>query len=71
MTDHKNCLQAHYNNGRRILCSQNWTKYMLEMSVTNQQGSIIFFSIESEDQGSMYSVFKSGNTEYCFFVMIQ
>jgi len=20
------CLQADYNNGRRILCSQNWTK---------------------------------------------
>jgi len=26
MTDHKNYLQADYNNGRRILCSQNWTK---------------------------------------------
>jgi hypothetical protein len=23
MTGHKNCLQANYNNGRRILCSQN------------------------------------------------
>jgi hypothetical protein len=23
MTGHKNCLQADYNNGRRILCSQN------------------------------------------------
>jgi len=23
---HKNCLQADYNIGRRILCSQNWTK---------------------------------------------
>jgi len=40
MTDHKNCLQDDYNNGRRILCSQNWTKYMLQMSVTNQQVSI-------------------------------
>jgi len=26
MTGHKNCLQADYNSGRRILCSQNWTK---------------------------------------------
>jgi len=26
MTGHKNFLQADYNNGRRILCSQNWTK---------------------------------------------
>jgi hypothetical protein len=23
MTGHKNCLQEDYNNGRRILCSQN------------------------------------------------
>ena len=23
MTSHKKCLQADYNNGRRILCSQN------------------------------------------------
>ena len=26
MTGHKNCLQADYNNGRRIVCSQNWKK---------------------------------------------
>ena len=26
MTGHKNCLQTDYINGRRILCSQNWTK---------------------------------------------
>jgi hypothetical protein len=26
MTGHKNCLQADYNNGRRILCSKNWRK---------------------------------------------
>jgi len=26
MTGHKNCLQADYNNGRRILCSQNRKK---------------------------------------------
>ena len=26
MTGHKNYLQADYNNGRRILCSQNWKK---------------------------------------------
>ena len=26
MTGDKNCLQADYNNGRRVLCSQNWTK---------------------------------------------
>jgi len=26
MTGHKNYLQADYNNGRRIICSQNWTE---------------------------------------------
>ena len=26
MTCHKNYLEADYNNGRRILSSQNWTK---------------------------------------------
>jgi hypothetical protein len=29
MCGHKNCLQVDYNNGRRILCSQNWIKYYL------------------------------------------
>jgi len=37
MTGHKNCLQANYNNGRPILPE---ITSVLQMSVTNQQGSI-------------------------------
>ena len=40
------------------------------MSVTNQQGSIKKnFSTETEDQGSLYPVLKSSNTEYGFFAI--
>jgi len=43
---------------------------VLQMSVTNQQRSIKnFFFTETEDQGSLYLVLKSSNTEYSFFAI--
>jgi len=69
MTGHKNCLQDDYNNGRRILCSKT-KRYNICAANVNDQSARKYkekFSTEIEDQGSLYPLLKSGNTEYGFF----
>jgi len=64
MTGHKNCLQADYNNvlkpERNNICVEN----VSDQSARKYKEK---FSTETEDQGSLYLVLKSSNTEYCFF----
>jgi hypothetical protein len=69
MTGHKNCLQAIYNNGRRILFSKPERNNICVANVSDQSARKYKekFSTEIEDQGSLYPVLKSSNTEYCFF----
>jgi len=69
MTGHKNCLQASYNNGWHIFYSQNWMNNICVENVSDQSARKYKekFSTEIEDQGSLYPVLKSNNTEYCFF----
>ena len=82
MTGHKNCLQANYNNGRRILFSklneiicvanvsdQSARKYICVANVSDQSARKYKekFSTEIEDQGSLYPVLKSSNIEYFYF----
>jgi hypothetical protein len=66
MTGHKNCLQDYYNNGLRIFCSKTKRYNICAANVSDQSARKYKekFSTEIEDQGSLYPLLKSTNTEY-------
>jgi hypothetical protein len=69
MTGHKDCLQADYNNGRHILCSQSWTSNICFVNASDhsaRKNNENCF-IGAEDQGHLYPVLRSTDTEYSSF----
>ena len=71
MTGHKNCLQADYNNGRNssVLKTERNNFCVANVSDQSARKNKEKLSNEIEDQGSLYPVLKSSNTEYCFFAI--
>ena len=69
ITGHKNCLQADYTNGRRILCIKTERNNTCDANVSDQSTRKYKenFSTETEDQGILYPVLKSSNIECCIF----
>jgi hypothetical protein len=69
MTGHKNILQAHFNNGRlsSVLKTERNNTCVWNFCDQSARKYKESFSTETEDQGCLYRILKSANTEYCFF----
>jgi len=69
MTGHKNCLHADYNNGgvSSVLKIERNNICVANVSDQSARKNKEKFSTGIEDQGSLYPVLKSSNTECCFF----